>query len=133
MMTVNIPLLSFLQRAFVITLPENQKTNCGEKKVSCNLLDSHLLQLTIRYLKCQRANMILKYHHKMSNSEKKVYYFLKKVYSFFHVFRIPYIALKTNVGPWCWLPLWSKISHKLSLLPDKKLIRENKWPSPLEH
>ena len=94
MMTVNIPLLIFLQRAFVITLPENQKTNCGEKKVSCNLLDSHLLQLTIRYLKCQRANMILKYHHKMSNSEKKVYYFLKKVYSFFHVFRIPYIAVK---------------------------------------
>ena len=30
----------------------------------------------------------------MSNSEKKVYYFLKKVYSFFHVFMIPYIAVK---------------------------------------
>ena len=45
-------------------------------------------------LKCQHANMIPKYLHKMSNSEKKVYYFLKKVYSFFHVFRIPYIAVK---------------------------------------
>ena len=29
-------------------------------------------------LKCQRANMILKCRHKMSNSEKKVYDFLKK-------------------------------------------------------
>ena len=45
-------------------------------------------------LKCQRANMILKCRHKMSNSEKKVYYFLKKVYSFFHVFMILYIAMK---------------------------------------
>ena len=78
-------------------LPENQKTNCDEKKVSCNSLDSHLLQLTIgiydKILKCQGANMILKCRHKMSNSEKKVYYFLKKVYSFFHVFMIPYIAV----------------------------------------
>ena len=47
---VNILLLSFLQWAFVITLLENQKTNCDEKKVSCNLLDSHLLQLTMRYI-----------------------------------------------------------------------------------
>ena len=45
-------------------------------------------------LKCQRANITLKYRHKTSNSEKKVYYFLKKVYSFFHVFMIPYIAVK---------------------------------------
>ena len=30
----------------------------------------------------------------MSNSEKKVYYFPKKVYLFFHVFMIPYIAVK---------------------------------------
>ena len=44
--------------------------------------------------KCQRANMILKSRRKMSNSEKKVYYFLKKVYSFFHVFMIPYITVK---------------------------------------
>ena len=47
-----------------------------------------------KILKCQPANMILKCRHKMSNSEKKVYYFLKKVYSFFHVFMIPYIAVK---------------------------------------
>ena len=38
--------------------------------------------------------MILKYRRKMSNSEKNVYYFLKKVCSFFHVFMIPYIAAK---------------------------------------
>ena len=50
MMMVNILLLSFLQWAFVITLPENQKTNCNEKKVSCNSLESHLLQLTMRYM-----------------------------------------------------------------------------------
>ena len=50
MMMVNILLLSFLQWALVITLPENQKTNCDEKKVSCNSLDSHLLQLTMRYM-----------------------------------------------------------------------------------
>ena len=83
MMLVHILLLNFLQWAFVITLPKNyQKTNCDEKKVSCNSLDSHLLQLTIgiydKILKCQGANMILKCRHKMSNSEKKVYDFLKK-------------------------------------------------------
>ena len=51
MMLVNILLLNFLQWAFVITLPKNhQKTNCDEKKVSCNSLDSHLLQLTMRYM-----------------------------------------------------------------------------------
>ena len=44
-------------------------------------------------LKCQPANMLPTYLHKMSNSEKKVYYFLKKVYSFFHAFMIPYIAV----------------------------------------
>ena len=47
---VNILLLSFLQWALVITLPENQKTNCDEKKVSCNSLDSRLLQLTMRHM-----------------------------------------------------------------------------------
>ena len=47
---VNILLLSFLQWALVITLSENQKTNCDEKKVSCNSLDSRLLQLTIRHM-----------------------------------------------------------------------------------
>ena len=45
-------------------------------------------------LKCQSVNMILKCRHKMSNREKKVYYFLKKVYSFFHIFLILYIAVK---------------------------------------
>ena len=30
----------------------------------------------------------------MSDSEKKVYYSLKKVYSFFHAFMISYIAVK---------------------------------------
>ena len=50
MMMVNMLLLSFLQWALVITLPENQKTNCDEKKVSCNSLDSRLLQLTIRHM-----------------------------------------------------------------------------------
>ena len=50
MMMANILLLSFLQRAFVLKLSENQKTNCDEKKVSCNTLDSRLLQLTIRYM-----------------------------------------------------------------------------------
>ena len=38
--------------------------------------------------------MILKCRHKMNNSEKKIYHFLEKVYSFFHVFMIPYIAVK---------------------------------------
>ena len=42
MVMVNILLLNFLQWAFGITLPENQKTNCDEKKVSCNSLDSQL-------------------------------------------------------------------------------------------
>ena len=37
MMMVNIPLLSFLQWVFVITLPENQKPNYDEKKVSWNI------------------------------------------------------------------------------------------------
>ena len=41
MMMVNILLL---------TLPENQKTNCDEKKVSCNSLDGQLLKLTMRYM-----------------------------------------------------------------------------------
>ena len=38
MMMVNILLLSFFRGAFVITLLENQETNCNEKKVSCNLI-----------------------------------------------------------------------------------------------
>ena len=44
-----------------------------------------------KILKCQRADMILKCRHKMSNNEKN---FRKKVYSFFHVFMISYIAVK---------------------------------------
>ena len=36
MMMVNILLPRLLQWVFVITLPENQKTNCEEKRVSCN-------------------------------------------------------------------------------------------------
>ena len=59
---VNILLLNFLQWAFGITLPENQKTNCDEKKVSCNSLDSQLAvmehEVHDEILKCQRANMI---------------------------------------------------------------------------
>ena len=50
MMMVNILLLSFLHWAFVIKLLENQITNCDEKKVSCNSLDSSMLQLTMRYI-----------------------------------------------------------------------------------
>ena len=50
MMMLNILLLSFLQWAFVIKLLENQITNCYEKKVSCNSLDSSMLQLTMRYI-----------------------------------------------------------------------------------
>ena len=50
MMMVNLLLLSFLQWAFVIALPENLKTNCDEEKVSCNSLDSCLLQLTMTYI-----------------------------------------------------------------------------------
>ena len=46
----NILLLSFLQWAFVIRLPENQKTNYDERKASCNSLDSHLLQLTMMHM-----------------------------------------------------------------------------------
>ena len=49
-MIVNILLLSFLQWSFVITLPENQKTNYDEKKISCNSLDSRMLQLTMTYM-----------------------------------------------------------------------------------
>ena len=36
--------------AFVIALPENQKTNCRSKLVSCISLDSRLLQLTMKYM-----------------------------------------------------------------------------------
>ena len=50
MMMVNILLLSFLHWAFVIKLLENQITNCDKKKVSCNSLDSSMLQLTMRYI-----------------------------------------------------------------------------------
>ena len=54
MMIVNVLFLNFLKSASVITwfskLPENQKTNCDEKEVSCNSLDSHLQQLTMRYM-----------------------------------------------------------------------------------
>ena len=49
-MMVNMLLLSFLQWDFVITWPENQKTNRDEKKVSYNPSDSRLLQLTMRYM-----------------------------------------------------------------------------------
>ena len=50
MMIVNTLLLSFLQWSFVITLPENQKSNYDEKKISCNSLDSRMLQLTMTYM-----------------------------------------------------------------------------------
>ena len=49
-MIVNTLLLSFLQWSFVITLPENQKTNYDEKKISCNSLDSRMLQLNMTYM-----------------------------------------------------------------------------------
>ena len=49
-MIVNTLLLSFLQWSFVITLPENQKTNYDEKKISSNSLDSRMLQLNMTYM-----------------------------------------------------------------------------------
>ena len=48
-----------------------------------------------KILKYQPANMILKCRYKMSNSEKKVYYFLKEVNSFFHIYDPVYIR-ETN-------------------------------------
>lgn len=50
MMMINILLLSILPSALVIGLPENGKTTCDEKNVMCSSLDSHLLQLTMRYM-----------------------------------------------------------------------------------
>ena len=94
MRMVNILLLSFLQWGFVITLPENQKTNCNKKKVSCNSLDSCLLQLSMKYMTKYWSASIQISPVKMSNSKNKVYYFLKKVYSFFQVFMIPHISVK---------------------------------------
>ena len=90
---VNILLLSFLQWAFVITLPENQKTNCNEKKVSCNSLDSCLLQLTMKYMTKYISATIQVSPVKISNSKKRFTTY-KKVYSFFHVFMIPHISVK---------------------------------------
>ena len=90
---VNILLLSFLQWAFVITLLENQKTNCNEKKVSCNSLDSCLLQLTMKYMTKYISASMQVSPVKMSNSKKRFTTY-KKVYSFFHVFMIPHISVK---------------------------------------
>ena len=72
---VNILLLNFLQWAFGITLPENQKTNCDEKKVSCNSLDSRLLWLDMRYMtKYWSVSVQIWYNNgdKMSNSKKDI-------------------------------------------------------------
>ena len=71
MIFVNILLLCFLQWAFIITLPENQKTNFDEKKVKLQIIRQSPAaidhEVYDEILKCQRANMILRCCHKMSN------------------------------------------------------------------
>ena len=93
-MMVNILLFSFLQWAFVITLPENQKTNCDKNKISCNSIAVARCNWTwgiwqsIEVLAC-------KYDPKMSPQNMQQW---KKglllVYSFFHVFMIPYVVVR---------------------------------------
>ena len=75
-MMLNILLLSIFQSVFVITLPENEKLTCDEKESQLQLIgqspatiEDQVYDKILRYL---RANMILKFRHNMSSSEKKV-------------------------------------------------------------
>ena len=98
MMMLNILLLSIFQSVFVITLNENKKLTCDKKEGHLQLIgqspvanDDEVYDETVN---CLRANMILKCRHNISSTEKKVYYFLKRVYSLFHVFMILYKVVK---------------------------------------
>ena len=98
MMMLNILLLSIFQSVFVITLNENKKLTCDKKEGQLQLIgqspvanDDEVYDETVN---CLRANMILKCRHNISSTKKKVYYFLKRVYSLFHVFMILYKVVK---------------------------------------
>ena len=82
MMMLNILLLSIFQSVFVITLPENEKLTCDEKESQLQLIGQSPAAIDDevygKILNCLRAYKILKCHHNMSSSNKKVYYFPKK-------------------------------------------------------
>ena len=73
MMMVNILSLSIFQSAYVIALPQNEKTTCDEKEGQLQLIGQSPAaiddEVYDEVLNCLHANMILKYRHNMSSSE----------------------------------------------------------------
>ena len=95
MMMVNILSLSIFQSAYVIALPQNEKTTCDEKEGQLQLIGQSPAaiddEVYDEILNCLRANMILKCRHNMSSSEKKVYHFLKKgIFTFSCIYHLVY-------------------------------------------